>query len=66
MRYSTNKDLNRFICDLVRRGWAFTHGGKHDHLKAPNGRLLVISKTPSDGRSLKNAMRDARRAMQSP
>lgn len=65
MRYSSNKQFNRLVNDLVGRGWGFRHGTKHDQLKAPNGRLVVIPRTPSDWRSIKNAERDVRRVLAS-
>lgn len=63
MRYSSNKQFNGLVNDLVARGWVFRRGTKHDQLKAPNGRLVVIPRTPSDWRSIRNAERDVRRAL---
>lgn len=64
MRYSSDKQFNRLVNDLVAHGWTFRHGTKHDQLKSPDGHLVVIPRTPSDWRSIKNAERDIRRALE--
>jgi hypothetical protein len=63
MRYSTDKECNRLIGSLVDAGWLFVRGTKHDKLTAPNGRLLVVPRTPSDWRVYMNLKRDVRRVI---
>lgn len=47
MRLTTNKDLNKYIKEeLVSNGWTVQHG-KHLKLRAPNGRLVSCSYSPS-------------------
>lgn len=61
MRYSTNKDIDQVIRQLVRQGWSFCHGGKHGRLRHPQGSpTLIVAKSPSDWRSLHNFRRDLR------
>lgn len=58
MRYSSNKDLDALIRAAIADGYKFRHGSKHDQLRTPSGRLVVIPRTPSDWRSIKNVRRD--------
>jgi len=65
MKYSSNKDLDNLIRQLLRQGWRFNKGNKHGRLTHPNGwPTLTIAKSPSDYRSLLNFRRDLRRASQ--
>jgi len=57
-KYSTNKDWNVYIRELVKRGWTYRRGSKHGRLSHPDGtRTLTVSCTPGDRRSLKNFKR---------
>jgi hypothetical protein len=65
MRYSTNKDFQAFIAQLVATGWTFRRGKKHGRLKTPDGRkTLTISSSPSDSHALNNFRRDVAKAVQ--
>lgn len=61
MRYCQDKDINRFVAEMVRSGWHFDRG-RHGKLYHPAGQgFITIPKTPSDRRSLLNIKRDIRR-----
>jgi hypothetical protein len=66
MRYSACKECQPFIAALVKAGWRFSHGGKHDKLYSPAGKLLVVSRSPSDWRTLRNLRAEYRRLSQQP
>jgi predicted RNA binding protein YcfA (HicA-like mRNA interferase family) len=66
MRYSTSKDCQQFITALVRAGWQFYRRGKHGKLVSPEGKLLVVSQSPSDWRTLRNLRAEFRRLTQQP
>lgn len=58
MRYTSSKDLNKFIVSLIKMGWCFEHGGKHGKLKSPwTGKKYPVSLTPSDRNVLKQVRR---------
>lgn len=62
MKYSSNKDINQVIRQLIRQGWSFRRGGKHGRITHPDGkRALTVAKSPSDFRSFDNFQRDLRR-----
>lgn len=62
MKYCSNKDINKLICQLIRQGWSFQHGSKHGRLTHPDKqRVLIVAKSPSDFRSFSNFRRDLRK-----
>lgn len=53
MKFSSDKDINRYAKDLVCDGWRFRQGKKHGKLLAPGSRgMVVVPSTPSKRRSL--------------
>lgn len=53
MRFSSDKDIDRFAKRLVRHGWRFKQGKKHGKLLAPGSRgMVVVPSTPSKRRAL--------------
>lgn len=54
MYYSRDKDLNKVISETVKAGGRFVRGKKHGKLFLPEGGLVVIPKTPSDLRAIRN------------
>ena len=62
MTYSSNKDFNRLIKDLIKNDWCFVRKRKHGMLISPNGRKLKVSRSPSDCRALQSLKADIRRA----
>lgn len=62
-RYCTDKDINKQIKVLMKKGWGCYQGRKHNKLVSPNGSLVTVSVTPSDFRAFKNFMRDIAKAV---
>lgn len=61
-RYSTSKEINTLVRQLVRDGWQFKRGGQHGKLYAPNSAAcLSVPSTPSDQRAFLNFRQDVRR-----
>lgn len=55
MKYSTAKEINVLVRQLIREGWSFRHGGKHGRLRAPDGcSSLSVPCTPGDRRAFLN------------
>jgi predicted RNA binding protein YcfA (HicA-like mRNA interferase family) len=61
MRYSSCRDVDKLVRDLVKSGWTFWRGGKHGRLKAPStGASVTVPGSPSDHRAFLNFRRDVR------
>lgn len=61
MKYCSDKEINKLVSLLVKKGWLFSWGSKHGRLKHPEGRHSVtVPSTPSDYRAAKNFRRDVR------
>lgn len=61
-RYSSDKDFNAAIANLVRdHGWTYQTPGHSKHAKviAPNGRKMTVPVSPSDWRAVRNFRRSA-------
>lgn len=60
---TTSKDLNTVIKSLKRDGWQYSMAGKHVKLFPPNssGAFVVVSKSPSDRRVIKNLQKNMRK-----
>jgi hypothetical protein len=54
MRLTRNKELNQVLTSAEEEGWTFVYGGKHIKGTHPTGKTTTISRTPSDGRAVKN------------
>lgn len=53
MKFSSDKDINRFAKHLVRHGWRFKQGRKHGKLLPPESpEMVVIPSAPSKKRAL--------------
>lgn len=52
------KDVKKLVKEAVRQGWIYEGTTKRSHvrLRGPDGRLVIVASTPSDRRSLKNAV----------
>ena len=59
--YCTNKEIDDKIRELLTQGWRVVQS-KHVKLYSPAGKLVTISRSPSDRRVVMNVMRDIRRA----
>ncbi len=57
-KFSSNKEINKFVRNLLKKGWRYRSGKKHDILIAPNNRRCPIPSSPSDYRALQNFYQD--------
>ena len=57
---TNNKDLNKLLKSAMEQGWEFTHKNNHIKGRHPNGKTTTISRSPSDGRAIKNIEKDLR------
>ncbi|MCC9597765.1 MULTISPECIES: hypothetical protein [unclassified Rubrivivax] len=55
--YSSDKELARFIRELVSSGWQFRHGGRHNRVESPDGFFVVTPISPGDHRAVQNLRR---------
>ena len=63
MRYSSAKEIDALVRQLVKEGWTFSRGGRHGRLLAPTGwPSVVVPCTPGDRRAFLNFRRDVRHA----
>lgn len=47
MKYSSHKDIDKAVRDLVRKGWLFRRGSKHGKLRSPSGHeVITVAVTP--------------------
>lgn len=53
-KYSSNKDINKLVNTLIKRGWFVRDGKKHASIISPEGRKVIIPSTPSDWRAFYN------------
>jgi predicted RNA binding protein YcfA (HicA-like mRNA interferase family) len=61
-KYSSNKDLNQYIRQLVSDGWIYVRRRKHGRLISPNKCLTTtVPGSPSDYRAVKNFKKDIQR-----
>ena len=66
MRYSTDKDVNYFVMQLIRQGWCYQRRRKHGRLISPDGKhALTIACSPSDCRAFPNFRQDVRNIVKS-
>lgn len=53
MKYSSDKDVNKYAKQLVQEGWGFKRGKKHGKLIAPGRRgIVVVPTSPSSKRAV--------------
>lgn len=61
MYYSSNKDINILVRNLVSYGWSFEKRSKHSMLWSPDKlKRIVISVSPSDFRAIANIRKHLR------
>jgi hypothetical protein len=58
--YSSDKDIDRVVADLVKAGWTAKQG-RHPKVTHPAGGVVTFSRSPSDNNACKNFLRDVRR-----
>jgi hypothetical protein len=61
MKYSSSKEINKCIVDLIKAGWHPIKKSKHWQIKSPTARVLMVPSTPSDRRAVLNFKSDLRR-----
>ena len=59
-----HKDLNKAAKVARRQGWTIERARRnsHEHWRSPEGALVVVSCSPSDGNAHRQALRDLRKA----
>jgi hypothetical protein len=60
VRYSSNKDLDKKVKELIRHGWT-AEFGRHLKLRSPDGKLITCSLSPSCPHAHRNLARDIRK-----
>lgn len=60
-KFSSNKEINKLVKILLKKGWQCRSGKKHDILIAPNNRRCSIPSSPSDYRAAQNFYQDINR-----
>jgi hypothetical protein len=54
-------ETDALLAALRRQGWRIESGGRHHKCYSPDSGLVVVSKTPGDHRSLRNAVAELKR-----
>lgn len=62
MKATRNKDLNKILDRVRKRGATIDSKGPHVKVRFPNGRLVIVGSTPSDHRAILNIERHLRHA----
>ncbi|KJZ10843.1 hypothetical protein TW85_19175 [Marinomonas sp. S3726] len=60
-KYSSNKDIHKLVCRLIRDKWRFKHLKKHGSVCSPKGKQLTVPSSPSDRRAYMNFYKDIQR-----
>lgn len=60
-KYSSDKDIHKLVCSLIKKNWRYQRGTKHGSLRSPNGLKITISGSPSDRRAYRNFLKDTQR-----
>lgn len=58
----SDPETRKLVDTATRAGWTASNGGSHLRLESPQGRVVVVSKTPSDHRAVNNTRAELRRA----
>jgi hypothetical protein len=65
MKFSSQKDINKLVRELVREGWSFKRGGKHGRLThLASKKILTVPCSPSDRYAARNFSNDVYRLIQ--
>lgn len=59
--YCTNRHINDEIRLRLQDGWSIDMRGRHLKLRSPKGALVIISRSPSDHRAIRNILSDLRK-----
>lgn len=63
-RFSTDKDINNLVRDLLSSGWGYQNRKKHTIILSPKGKRIAVPSTPSDRRAYANFRRDINHIIQ--
>lgn len=63
-KYSTDKNIDSLVRDLLKENWQPTKRKRHWQVVSPKGKALTIPLTPSDGRAFMNFRSDIKRVKQ--
>lgn len=64
MKYSSSKEFDMVIRQLLRERWTYSKGKKHGKLYPPTGSSrITVPGSPSDWRALLNFRRDVREVL---
>jgi len=63
-KYSSNKEINQIVKDLIKKNWKFKFGSKHGRIQSPVGIKFTVPKSPSDWRAVMNFKRDIKKLKQ--
>lgn len=58
---SDKNDRRKMLKVVEQHGWVIEYGAKHLKLRSPDGRIVIVSKTPSCPHALNQARRDLRK-----
>lgn len=61
MKWTSDKELNKILDELVTEGWAIERGKKHFKARHPHGGMVTISISPSCHHAYKNIQKDVKR-----
>ena len=60
-KFSSDKDINKFIRKLINTGWTASRGKKHWKISHQNGRKVTVAGSPSDRRAILNLKKQVER-----
>ncbi len=61
-KYSADKELNKYVRELITDGWVYARKKKHGRLKSPcNKWVTTVPGSPSDVRAFRNFKQDIAR-----
>lgn len=60
-KYSSNKDIQKLVSNLIKDNWVYHRNKKHGSLRSPKGIRITIPGTPSDRRAYRNFLKDTQR-----
>ena len=64
MRYSSDKNIEALVKQLIKDGWQYFRRRKHGRIKPPQGYpVLTVPCTPGDCRAFLNFRRDVRHVL---
>jgi predicted RNase H-like nuclease len=62
-KYSSDKDIHKLICRLVKNDWQYQRRKKHGLLTSPEGNHVMVPGSPSDKRAYTNFSKEIQRTV---